>query len=143
MTKSTLSRIVKLPYARHTTLSNIYFITFSILHCTSSVYCLGGRLRTQHCCQSVGLTCTNFGLVVRHISYHIYRESDVLPPCGLVRDCSRVDDGSYPDYEHDCRSYYTCNHHTYFGHNFCSAGNIYHVTITTSLYLNWLNYCVT
>ena len=51
-----------------------------------------------------------------------YSENNVLPPCGLIRDCSHTPDGSYADKELNCTSYFTCSHHVYFGHNYCTPG---------------------
>ncbi|XP_069136235.1 peritrophin-48-like [Argopecten irradians] len=48
------------------------------------------------------------------------------PPCNIDRDCSGLDSKSYPDHETNCQSYYTCSAGTYFGHNFCSPGLVFH-----------------
>ncbi|XP_033749000.1 chondroitin proteoglycan 2-like [Pecten maximus] len=50
---------------------------------------------------------------------------NVPPPCGTYRECSALDDGTYPDIDMMCTSYYTCNRGQFFGHSLCPAGLVF------------------
>ncbi|KAL4223024.1 hypothetical protein ACF0H5_016502 [Mactra antiquata] len=56
-------------------------------------------------------------------------EKLVAPPCGLYRDCSIRNDGTYPDYELNCTSYFTCHNNFYYGHNFCPDDLVFDSTL--------------
>ncbi|XP_076434935.1 chitin-binding domain protein cbd-1-like [Babylonia areolata] len=49
----------------------------------------------------------------------------VGPPCGLTRDCTKLQDGRYADLVTNCTSYFTCTNGFYYGHNYCSEGLIF------------------
>ncbi|KAK6184328.1 hypothetical protein SNE40_006822 [Patella caerulea] len=54
---------------------------------------------------------------------------NVAAPCGNMINCSDKPDGHYPDLDQRCHSYYTCNGGSFFGHNFCPTGLVYHQEI--------------
>ncbi|XP_041347362.1 chitin-binding domain protein cbd-1-like [Gigantopelta aegis] len=56
---------------------------------------------------------------------------NVPPPCGIIKDCTTKSDGSYADLSVHCRSYYTCNAGTFFGHNFCTPGTVFNEELQT------------
>ncbi|XP_069136171.1 uncharacterized protein [Argopecten irradians] len=60
----------------------------------------------------------------------------VMHPCGVLRDCSAVKDGRYPDEEEHCLSFYTCYAGKFLGHNFCPKGLVFDSTQGTC---NWEN----
>ncbi|KAK6184327.1 hypothetical protein SNE40_002009 [Patella caerulea] len=49
----------------------------------------------------------------------------VAPPCGNWIDCTNVPDGTYPDYDQNCTSYYTCQSGEFFGHNYCPGSLVF------------------
>ena len=55
-------------------------------------------------------------------SFIFFSPANVPAPCGVMKDCSALADGSYPDRDQNCHSYYTCYNKKFFGHSFCSAG---------------------
>lgn len=69
---------------------------------------------------------------------YCFSEGQVPPPCGLVRDCSSKSDGSYVEYSQNCTSYYTCSHHVYFGHNFCTPGK-YNKSAIAPVFMTGMN----
>ncbi|KAL4224446.1 hypothetical protein ACF0H5_017898 [Mactra antiquata] len=74
------------------------------------------------------------GMVYNNVTKGCDRENHVAPPCGLRRDCTNKADGSYVDYGMNCTSYYTCSHHIYFGHNFCTPGTVFDMTLATCVW---------
>ncbi|XP_053374844.1 uncharacterized protein LOC128547131 [Mercenaria mercenaria] len=61
-------------------------------------------------------------------------QNHVDPPCGLVRDCTGKADGAYTDFQLNCTSYYTCSHHVYYGHNFCTPGTVFEMKVGTCVW---------
>merc|ERR1711976_221342 len=47
------------------------------------------------------------------------------PPCGVWKDCSKKEGGTYPDLDVKCESYYTCKDGEFKGHNPCPPGLVY------------------
>ncbi|GFO19889.1 hypothetical protein PoB_004639400 [Plakobranchus ocellatus] len=47
--------------------------------------------------------------------------NNIPAPCGVMKDCSALNNGHYADTDNNCRSYYTCNGGIFVGHNFCPA----------------------
>ncbi|XP_045174001.1 uncharacterized protein LOC123535412 [Mercenaria mercenaria] len=74
------------------------------------------------------------GKVYNNVTRRCDDERVVAPPCGRVRDCSTRADGSYPDLLLNCTSYFTCSHHIYFGHNFCTPGTVFEKTLGTCVW---------
>ncbi|KAK3587602.1 hypothetical protein CHS0354_032803 [Potamilus streckersoni] len=60
----------------------------------------------------------------------------VEPPCGTYRDCADSKDGSYPDLETQCRSFYTCLSGVFFGHTLCPAGLVFHKELSVCDYVD-------
>merc|ERR1712062_81065 len=49
------------------------------------------------------------------------------PPCGVVRDCSALPDGGYPNLDDDCTSFFTCIDGVDFGTQFCNPGLVWNL----------------
>ncbi|GAB1602151.1 chitin-binding domain protein cbd-1-like, partial [Argonauta hians] len=87
------------------------------ISCKSFVECNGGKKHTFYC----------KGITVLDKSDMKCKNPDKVPkPCGQVIDCSKKKDGRYPDMDTKCKSYFTCDHGQYLGHNFCPPGLVFY-----------------
>ncbi|XP_052799400.1 uncharacterized protein LOC128231015 [Mya arenaria] len=73
-------------------------------------------------------------MVFNNVTNKCDHENHVAAPCGLTRDCSKKGDGSYVDLTLNCTSYYTCSHHIYYGHNFCTPGTVFEQSMGTCVW---------
>ncbi|XP_046361554.2 uncharacterized protein LOC124138750 [Haliotis rufescens] len=46
-------------------------------------------------------------------------------PCTDVKNCDKLANNRYPDFQTGCHTYYTCHNGYYYGHNFCPEGLVY------------------
>ncbi|ESO95368.1 hypothetical protein LOTGIDRAFT_232054 [Lottia gigantea] len=84
--------------------------------CKVFVQCISGKSKTVEC---PGNTVFNSKLKICDAP------KNVPEPCGLIKNCSNLKDGSYPDLQQHCASYFTCHAGYYLGHNFCPGGTVY------------------
>lgn len=49
--------------------------------------------------------------------------------CTMKNICIDKVDGSYPDLDNNCQTYYTCHSHLFFGHQYCPGGLVFNQLI--------------
>ncbi|CAE1266532.1 unnamed protein product [Acanthosepion pharaonis] len=84
--------------------------------CLSLGKCINGKLNRILC---------PIGEVIDTDVHQCKPMAKVKPPCGKAIDCSQLKDGRHPDYDQNCRSYYTCLAGRFLGHNFCPSSLIF------------------
>ncbi|OWF52248.1 hypothetical protein KP79_PYT16384 [Mizuhopecten yessoensis] len=99
--------------------------------CRSYLICNGGTPAIHDCPRN-----DTYTMVYNNQTGQCDDPSNVMHPCGVVRDCLGVKDGRYPDEEEHCRSFYTCYAGKFLGHNFCPSHLVFDSAEGTC---NWEN----
>ncbi|XP_033747004.1 uncharacterized protein LOC117332228 [Pecten maximus] len=99
--------------------------------CRSYLICTDGKPVIHDCPRNQ----THF-MVYDNRTQQCADPSSVMHPCGVLRDCTGIKDGRFPDEDEHCRTFYTCSEGQFLGHNFCPAGLVFDSTKGTC---NWKN----
>ncbi|KAK3699358.1 hypothetical protein RRG08_056495 [Elysia crispata] len=102
--------------------------TVLCMNCTGQPdgnYEIGCRSYTICACGKQNIVSCESGMAYNTDTGKCDDMNNIPLPCGVMKDCSALDNNRHADTDNNCRSYYTCNGGIFVGHNFCPANLVF------------------